>query len=88
MRYACAGERRVAGAHGMIEVDHGRHQRRREHADAAEVEQVQAAVRAHRVVAEMRVAVQHAVLEERHVPGAEHGDRELGALRARAIAGA
>ena len=63
------------------------HEARREHPDAAEIEQVDGAVRRHGVVAEMRVAVDHAVIVERHVPDAEHAQRDLVAHAERRLLG-
>ena len=60
----------------VVEVDHALDEGRREHADAAEIEQVDRIVFPRRIVAEMRVAVDHAVIVERHIPGAEHGARQ------------
>jgi hypothetical protein len=80
------GQLLVTVAHRAVEIDHALHQGRREDPQAAEVEQVEAAVGPDRVVAEMGVAVDHAVAEERHVPGAEHGDGEIGALPRRSLA--
>ena len=61
----------VVVAHRLVEVDHAAHEFRLEYADRAEIEQVHRAIRPHLVIAEMRVAVDHAVAVERHVPGAE-----------------
>ena len=73
----------------VVEIDHALHERRREGADAAVVEQVDAgrpperAVRSgraalleDRVVAEVRVAVDHAVVRERIPPRLEHRLRD------------
>ena len=60
----------------VVEVDHAANELRREDADAAVVEQIDAARRAtfveHRVVSEMRIAVDHAEAAERKPPGREH----------------
>src|SRR5919106_422820 len=72
---------RLVGAHGEVliaalerpvQVDHALYEARPEHPDAAEVQQVDAEVRPRGVVAEVRIAVDHGVVVERHVPGAEH----------------
>ena len=82
----------IAGLERPVQVDHALHQARPEHADAAEVEQVDAEIRPGGVVAEVRIAVDHRVVVERHVPGAEqvvgdavaHLDRRVLELEQRA----
>ena len=71
--------RLIVRAQALVEVDHARHELRREDADAAVVEQVDprhlvVALAPHRVVAEVGVAVDHAVMAEGHPPGLEHRD--------------
>src|SRR3546814_2195191 len=63
---------RVVALERKVEVDDAFHEERREDADAAEVQQVHGAVGTDRVVPEMRVAVDDAVVIEGHVPGTEH----------------
>ena len=62
----------------LIEIDDAADEARMEDADAAIVEEVDAprlaAVREHRVIAEMRVAVDDGGVAERVPPGLEHGD--------------
>ena len=67
----------VVALQRVIEVDHAFDETWREYPDAAEIEQIYGAVRRYGVVAEMRVAVDHAVIVERHVPGPEHAQRDL-----------
>ena len=69
-----------------VEIDHALDELGPEHADAAEIEQVEVEVVAHRVVAEMRVAVDHGVAVERHVPGAEHAQGQPVAILLRRTA--
>ena len=67
-----------------IEIDHAADEARREDADAAVIEQVDAlrlpvagvALREHRVVAQMRIAVDHRGAAERVPPGLEHRLRD------------
>ena len=66
------GARDVVGHQRAVKLDRAAHETRREDPDAAEIHQIDRTVRPHRVVAEMRIAVDHAVGIERHVPGAEH----------------
>ena len=49
---------------GAIKSDHARHELRREGSDAAIVQKIDAAVIAHRVIAQMRIAVDRAVTRE------------------------
>src|SRR6266700_2065614 len=69
----------------MVEVDHAADELRRENADAAIVEQVDAVRGAvldeGRVVAEMRIAVDHAEAAERLPPSLKHRDRDAIARR-------
>ena len=67
----------VVVPHRAVEVDDALHEAAVEHADAAIVEEVDRAVLAHGVVAEMRIAVEHAIAVERHVPGVEHVARNV-----------
>ena len=68
----------VAGAQPVVEIDHAADEFRREDADAAVVEQVDAgrlgaaafAFGEHGVIAEMRIAVDHAEAAEGPPPGA------------------
>ena len=73
----------------VIEVDHAADEALREDADAAVVEQVDAArltlLGEHRVVAEMRIAVDHAEAAERKPPGGEHRLPDAIALRQRRL---
>ena len=68
----------------LVEVDDAAHEARREDADAAIVEQVDAlrlaALREHRVIAQVRIAVDHAEAAEGHPPRLEHGGRDAVAL--------
>src|SRR3546814_5151632 len=63
---------RVVALERKVEVDDAFHEERREDADAAEVQQVHGAVGTDRVVPEMRVAVDDAVVIEGHVRSEEH----------------
>src|SRR3546814_3384190 len=80
------GERAVVGRDGAVEIDHAADEFRREDADAAEVEQVDAEIRPYRVVAEMRIAVNDAALVERDIPGAKEIQRDGIAVRLRRVA--
>src|SRR2546423_1148955 len=55
-----------------VDADDALVEGRPEYPDAAEIQQVDPIVRPHRVIPEMRIAVDHAVIVERHVPGPEH----------------
>src|SRR2546423_14473730 len=64
----------------VIEIDHPANEFRREDADAPVVQEIDArrpAARVeHAVIAEMRIAVDHAETAERPPPRREHGDAE------------
>ena len=77
----------VVVAHRLIQVDHAAHELRAEHADGAEVEQVHRRIRPHLIIAEMRIAVDHPVAIERHIPGAEQRLGDAVALLLRRILG-
>ncbi len=84
------GERAVVVEEAVIKIDHALNEFRREGPHAAIVEQVDAGglaacILEHRVVAEMRIAVDHAVMAERVPPGAEHGARDGVALLQRPV---
>src|SRR5664280_173353 len=71
----------IAMQKAAIEIDHAVDEAGREDADAAVIQQVDAGRLAlgiveHRVVAEMRVAVDDAEAAERKPPGGEHGSGE------------
>ena len=90
LRAASLDARLVALVQPAIEIDDALDEFRREGAHAAIVEQIDAGrlpriVLEHRVVAEMRVAVNHAVVAERIPPGAEHGAGDLVALFERPV---
>ena len=55
------GEVAIIAQDGVVEVDHAPDELRVEHPDAAEIEQVDRVVVAHRIVAEMRIAMDQAV---------------------------
>jgi len=67
----------VVALQRVVKVDDASDKARRKDADAAEIEQVHGAVGRDRVIAEMRVAVDHPVKIERHVPHPEHPERDL-----------
>ncbi len=66
-------------AHGFIQHDHAAHEARFKNPHHAEIKQSDAEaiiirqVRTHLVIAEMRVAMNHTIAIERHIPGAEQG---------------
>ena len=62
----------VLVAQSPVEVDDGADETRLEDPDTAEIDQVDGAVRAHRIIAQVGVAVNDAVVIERQVPGMEH----------------
>ena len=70
----------VMGEQALVKLDHPLNEARGENAHAAIIEQVDAGGLAtlfkDRVIAQMRVAVDDAILAEGMPPGAEHGDRE------------
>mmetsp|Transcript_32142 Transcript_32142/g.44869 ORF Transcript_32142/g.44869 Transcript_32142/m.44869 type:complete len:313 (-) Transcript_32142:195-1133(-) len=66
----------VIVAERPVEVDHALDEGRREDPDAAVVQQVDRAIVPHGVIAQMRIAMDHAVEIERHVPGPEHVHRD------------
>ena len=70
----------VAVQKALVEVHHAGEETRREHPDAAVIEQVDALrlapLREHRIVAEMRIAVDDADLRHRVPPRLEHRHRE------------
>src|SRR5438045_1662720 len=70
-------QRLVVAFERVVEIDHPADETGREYTDAAEIEQVDGAVLGDGVVAEMRVAVNDAVMVEWHVPGPEHALRDL-----------
>ena len=65
--------------HGFIQHDHAAHEERVENPHHAEIQQVDAKativrqVRANLIIAEMRVAMDHTIAIEGHIPGAEQG---------------
>ena len=71
--------------HGAVEIDDAADKFRREDADAAKIEQVDGVVLAHGVIAQMRVAVNHAVAIEGNIPGAEHIHGQAVALFGRRV---
>src|SRR5438132_9193855 len=71
------GEIAVVALQRMVEIDDAAHERGREDPDAAEIEQVDGAVRCGGVVAKMRIAMNDAVMVERHVPHPEHSQGSL-----------
>ena len=71
----------------MIEVDDALDESRREDPDAAEIQQVHRVIAGDRVIAEMRVAVDHAVVIERHIPDPEHAQRDPVAQCERSVFG-
>jgi len=71
----------VTGAEAAIEIHHAGHKARREDADAAVIQQIDALRRAgliheHGVIAQMRIAMDDAIAAERQPPGGEHGLRQ------------
>jgi hypothetical protein len=75
----------VVVAHRLVKVDHAADELRMEDTDDAVVEQVDAAVGPHLVIAEMWIAVQHAIAVERHIPGAEQRLGDAVALLRRGV---
>ncbi len=77
----------IAVQEAVIEIDDAAHEGRRKNADAAIIEEIDPGRRAvaleHRVIAEMRVAVNDAEAAERKPPGGEHGGGEHVAHRER-----
>src|SRR5262249_57037345 len=73
----------VSFQEAMIEIDDTADEFRREDADAAVVQEIDARGPArhieHGVIAEMRIAVDHAEAAKRPPPGPEHGGAEPGA---------
>ena len=61
----------VSGLQCAVEIDHARDKMNRECSHAAKVKKIDAAVRAHRVVAEMGVSMNHAVSGKRAPPRLE-----------------
>src|SRR5579885_3483296 len=78
-------QRLVLAIERVIEVDHTFDEARGENAHASEIQQVHAAVVPYRIVAEMRVAVNDAVVVEGYVPGVKHIARDLVALAERRL---
>src|SRR4051794_20256499 len=84
----------IAPEQPMIEIDHAADEFRRENADAAIIEEGDAgslapagarSILEHRVVAEMRVAVNDPDPAERKPPGGEHGGGQAVAHRKRVV---
>src|SRR5438067_12465035 len=71
------GQRLVICFERVVEVDDALYKARRKDADASEIQEVHGAIRSHRVIAEMRIAVDDAVVIKRHVPDPEHAQRDL-----------
>ena len=61
----------VGVAHRLIQFQHAANEFRREHPDNPEIEQIHRAIRPDLIIAEMRVAMDDAVMIKRHIPGAE-----------------
>ena len=63
----------IVVAQRAVEIDDAGDEARPKDPDAAEVEKIHVQIGPHRVVAEMGIAMDHAILVERHIPGPEHG---------------
>src|SRR5215211_9399631 len=70
----------VVGLEAAIKIDHAADEARVEDADAAVIEEIDPprlpALGEHRVIAEVRIAVDDSRMAERVPPGLEHGDRQ------------
>src|SRR6516162_9636134 len=77
------GEVAIVALQGTVEIDDAAHKRGSEDADTAKIEQVDRSPRCHRVVAEMRVAMNYPVTINRHIPDPKHPQRNLIAVRQR-----
>src|SRR6188472_3186798 len=78
-------QRTIVAQQSPVEIDYALDELRRKGTHAAIIEQVDAgrpplALFEHSVIAEMRVAMDHAVMAERVPPGTEHGAGDLVAL--------
>ena len=77
VRIGMHGQFVIAIAQRLVEVDDSGDEIRPEHPHAAEIQQIHAAIRPHRIIAEMRIAMDRAEEIERHIPGAEHVQRHI-----------
>src|SRR5262249_8968953 len=71
----------IVALQGVVEIDDTAHEGSGKDPNTAEIEKVDGPVGRHRVVAEMRVAVNDPVVIERHVPHPEHAQGNLVAFR-------
>src|SRR5262252_4700011 len=71
------GKVAITALQRVVEVDDAADEGGLEDADAAEIEEIDGAVRRDRIVAEVGVAVDDPVVIERHVPDPKHAQRNL-----------
>ena len=66
------GQGLVLIADGTVEIDHGTDERGFEYPHTAKIQKVNGVITTHRIVAQVRITMNHAIVIEWYIPSAKH----------------